>query len=138
MRTMNRAIVIGHIGSEIVLRNTKNGTPVVNLSVATNVRRKDGVESTTWHRAVLWDRLAEYAGQYLKKGDAVYLEGTISSNNWTDKEGVKHYRNEINARELISLRGRSEGMAGSERRARPAGQRADGAEVTEVTEDIPF
>ena len=61
MRTFNRATIIGRIGSEVVLRSTRNGKPVVNLRIATNERRKDGVETTVWHSTVLWDRLAEYA-----------------------------------------------------------------------------
>ncbi len=104
MRTYTKATVIGHIGNEVVMRRTKAGSPVVNLSVATNERRKDGLEVTTWHRAVLWDRLAEYAGDALKKGEPVYLEGRIRSNDWVDQEGVKRSRTEIVARQLIRLR----------------------------------
>ena len=143
MRTFNRATIIGRIGSEVVLRSTRNGKPVVNLRIATNERRKDGVETTVWHSTVLWDRLAEYASRSLQKGDPVYVEGRIGSNNWTDKEGVTHYRTEITARELIGLHGRR----GEERpspqvqwrpQGLPEGQRPDGEEVTEVVADIHF
>ncbi|MCO4770552.1 MAG: single-stranded DNA-binding protein [Deltaproteobacteria bacterium] len=146
MRTFNRATIIGRVGSEVVMRNTAGGKPVVNLSIATNERRKDGVETTVWHRTVLWDRLAEYAGQYLRKGDPVYLEGRIGNNVWTDKEGVTHHRTEITARELIGLQGRRPESAPSPEVAyrgrtdagRPPGQQADGAEVAEVVAEIPF
>jgi single-strand DNA-binding protein len=104
MQTYTKATVIGHIGNEVVMRHTKGGTAVVNLSVATNERRKDGLEVTTWHRAVLWDKLAEYAGDALKKGEAIYLEGRIRSNDWVDQEGIKRSRTEIVGRKLIRLR----------------------------------
>jgi len=161
MKTFTRATVLGHIGSEIVMRHTKGGTPVVNLSIATNVRRKDGVEETTWHRAVLWDRLAEFAGKRLSKGEPVLLEGRLSSNDWVDGDGVKRSRTEIVAFELIKLRPMppGEAMAGSDgpvgrggfapgsqvgQRMRqgpqptPGHVRADGQEVGEVIEEIPF
>jgi|GEM_PF-1729952 len=144
MRTFNRATIIGRVGSEVVMRNTTGGKPVVNLSIATNERRKDGVETTVWHRTVLWDRLAEYAGQYLKKGDPVYVEGRIGTNQWTDREGVLRYRTEITARELIGLQGRRGAEQGAVQvdyrpsGSRPPGQRADGEESAEVSEEIPF
>ena len=114
MRTFNRATIIGRVGSEVVLRSTTSGKPVVNLSIATNERRKDGIEATVWHRTVLWDRLAEYANTYLRKGDPVYLEGRIGMNQGVDKEGVTHMRTEITARELIGLQGRRDGGSGAD------------------------
>ena len=145
MRTFNRATIIGRVGSEVVLRSTTSGKPVVNLSIATNERRKDGIEATVWHRTVLWDRLAEYANTYLRKGDPVYLAGRIGMNQWVDKEGVTHMRTEITARELIGLQGRRDGGSGPEVAYRPGstpitppGQRKDGAEFAEVIEEIPF
>lgn len=104
MKTYTRATVIGHIGGDVILRHTKGGKPVVNLSVATNERRKDGVEQTTWHRAVLWDRLAEFASNRLNKGEPVYIEGRLSSNDWVDQQGNRRTRTEIVAHELIQLR----------------------------------
>lgn len=142
MRTFNRATIIGRVGSEIVLRSTTSGKPVVNLSVATNERRKDGIEATVWHRAVLWDRLAEYANTYLRKGDPVYLEGRIGVNQWVDKEGVTHMRTEITARELIGLQGRRPGVEHPEVTYRkfgsPETQSRDGEETAEVVGEIPF
>ena len=145
MRTFNRATIIGRVGGDIELRSTTSGKPVANMSIATNERRKDGIETTVWHRTVLWDRLAEYASTYLRKGDAVYVEGRIGVNEWTDREGVKRIRNEITAREVIGLsnRRRSEGQAGPEvaykgGAGRPPGQGKDGAEIKAVLEEIPF
>ncbi len=111
MKTYTRATVIGHIGNEVVMRHTANGKAVVNLSIATDERRKDGVEVTTWHRAVLWDKLAEYAGVALKKGEPVYLEGRITANEWTDQEGVRRTRTEIVGYQLIRLNAQAGGTA---------------------------
>lgn len=104
MKTYAKATVMGNIGSEVVMRHTKGGKPVVNLSIATNQRRKDGLEVTTWHRAVLWDKLAEYAGAQLQKGEAVFLEGRLSANDWVDQQGIRRTRTEIIGYELIRLR----------------------------------
>jgi single-strand DNA-binding protein len=141
MRTFNRATLIGRVGTEPVLRSTVGGKPVVNLNIATNERRKDGVETTVWHRTVMWDRLAEYASAHLHKGDPVYVEGRLGINEWVDKEGTRQIRTEITAREVIGLAGRrhGEGRDNAEVVARrPAGQRPDGAEIAEVVEEIPF
>ena len=159
MKTYTRATVIGHIGSEVVMRRTANGKPVVNLSVATNERRKDGLEVTTWHRAVLWDRLAEFANERLSKGAPIYLEGRLRSNDWVDQQGIKRSRTEIVAFELIQLQravsteeagvpvvsrpSHSVGASSFRREPEPTMvhpgiRRQDGAEIAEVVEEIPF
>lgn len=127
MRSFNRATLIGHVGNEVVLRHTQSGKPVVNLSVATSERRKEGDDLTTWHRVVLWDRLAELADRYVRKGMAVYCEGPLSAREWKDADGVRHVRMELTARELIFL-----GDAPTES-APP-----DGEEPAEVEAVIPF
>ena len=138
MRTYNRAVVIGHAGNDPVLRYTKTGKAVTNLSVATNLRRKEGPEETTWHRIVFWDRLAEIVGEQVRKGSAVYVEGPMSISEWTDKEGAARTKVEINARELILL-GNASGAADTAPRARPPiSMAASGEEMGEVVEDIPF
>ncbi|MCP4868818.1 MAG: single-stranded DNA-binding protein [Proteobacteria bacterium] len=139
MRCYNRTTVIGHVGHDVVVRYTQAGKPVVNLRIATSERRKDGSEVTTWHRAVLWDRLAEIAHKHVRKGMPLYIEGPLHNKPWTDKEGNQRNQMEISARELIMLggRGRPEGVSGA--RVIEPGQRArDGEEITEVVEDIPF
>lgn len=105
MRTYNRATLIGHVGQDPVLRRTQTGHAVVNLSVATSAKRKDASEITTWHRVVLWDRMAELAERYVKKGQALYLEGPLSSREWTDEHGSRHTNTEMNAHEMIFLGG---------------------------------
>ena len=142
MRTYNRATVIGHVGNDVVLRYTQSGQAVTNLSLATNERRKDGPEVTTWHRVVLWGRLAELAEKYVRKGEPVYVEGPLCSRHWTDKEGETHFRTELSAKELIFLGSRGE-EDGSDQTPRAQTSAApapanDGEERSEVVEDIPF
>ncbi|MEE2829705.1 MAG: single-stranded DNA-binding protein [Myxococcota bacterium] len=103
MRSYNRATVLGHVGNDIVLRYTQSGKPVVNLRLATNDRRRDGPETTTWHRVVLWDKLAELASRHVRKGQPVYVEGPLSSRQWTDQAGITHRQIELTARECIFL-----------------------------------
>jgi single-strand DNA-binding protein len=139
MRTYNRAVVIGHAGNDPVLRSTKSGKSVLNLSIATNLRRKDGPEETTWHRVVFWDRLAEIVNSNVRKGSPLYVEGTMSMSSWTDKDGTERSRTEINARELLLLGSAPAGAQLTAPRARPpARPQADGEERGEVVEDIPF
>jgi len=140
MRTYNRAVVIGHAGNDPVLRATKSGKSVLNLSIATNLRRKDGPEETTWHRVVLRDRLAEIVSNNVRKGSPLYVEGSMSTSSWTDKDGTQRHRTEINARELILLGAPPAGRPRTAPRARPAGPPPGptGEERGEVVEDIPF
>jgi single-strand DNA-binding protein len=134
MRTYNRATIIGHVGSEVVLRYTQSGKPVVNLSVATQTHRKDGPKVTTWHRVVLWDKLAELAEKYVAKGDPVYVEGSLMQRDWTDKDGVTHKQTELNARKLIFLGRPRDGESISQ----PGRRSNSGEELGEVREQIPF
>ena len=98
-RGVNKVIIIGNLGSDPELRYTPNGAAVATLSVATNEVWKDNdgnqQQRTEWHRVVLWRKLAEVAGQYLKKGSQVYVEGRLQTRSWDDKDGVKRYTTEI-------------------------------------------
>ena len=135
MRSLNRAALMGRIGNEVVIRHTRTGKAVVNLNVATDHRKKDGDDVTTWHRVVLWDRLAEIAGRYLSKGRAVYVEGPMMSSEWEDKEGQKHQRTEITAQEMIMVGSRPD----QEPDGAPVPNRAsDGEELGESVGEIPF
>jgi single-strand DNA-binding protein len=135
MRTYNRATVIGRVGNEVVLRHTQSGTAVVNLSLATSERRKDGPEHTTWHRVVLWDRLAELAHKFVSKGRMVYVEGPLSMRGWTDAQGLKHERMEMTARELLFM---GDGPKAGGDDALEETLADDGEEKGEVTGTIPF
>src|SRR2546423_13056981 len=91
MASFNKIIIVGYLGRDPELRYTPQGTPVCDFSVATTERRKDKSgelqDVTTWFRANAWNRQAEIASQYLKKGSQVYLEGVLTQNEYTDKEG---------------------------------------------------
>jgi single-strand DNA-binding protein len=114
MASVNKVILIGNLGRDPEVRYTPNGSAVCNVSLATTRNWKDKnsgerVEETEWHRVVFFDRLAEIAGEYLKKGRPVYVEGRLKTRKWTDKDGVEKYTTEIMA-EQMQLLGSREGM----------------------------
>ena len=109
-KSINKVILIGHLGQDPELRYTGAGTPVCSLRLATNEGYKDSegnfVERTEWHSVVAWARLAEICGEYLKKGSQVYFEGSLQTRTWEDREGNTRYTTEVKAREMIMLGGR--------------------------------
>lgn len=115
---INKAIIIGNLGSDPEIRYTQSGTQVATFNVATTERWKgqDGQmqESTEWHKIVAWQRLAEICGEYLHKGSKVYIEGKIQTRKWQDQNGNDKYTTEIVAREMKMLSPRGgEGSGGS-------------------------
>lgn len=117
MASVNKVIVLGNLGKDPEVRYTPSGSAVCNLRVATtrNWKSKDSgekMEETEWHSVVLYDRQAEIAGEYLKKGRPVYIEGRLKTRKWQDKEGVDRYTTEIVADSMQLLGGR-EGTTGS-------------------------
>jgi single-strand DNA-binding protein len=118
MASINKVILIGNLGRDPEVRYTPNGSAICNVSVATTRNWKDKtsgdkVEETEWHRVVCYDRLAEIAGEYLKKGRPVYFEGRLKTRKWQDKEGKDVYTTEIIADNMQLLGGR-EGMGGGD------------------------
>ncbi len=116
MASINKVIIIGNLGRDPEVRYTPNGAAICNVSLATTRNWKDKntgekVEETEWHRVVFYDRLAEIAGEYLKKGRPVYVEGRLKTRKWADKDGIEKYTTEIIASEMQLLGGR-EGMGG--------------------------
>ena len=116
MASVNKVIIIGNLGRDPEVRYTPSGSAVCNVTVATSRSWKnkdsgDKVEETEWHRVVFYDRLAEIAGEYLKKGRSIYVEGRLKTRKWTDKEGKDNYTTEIIAQEMNMLGGR-EGLGG--------------------------
>ena len=89
-KSVNKVLLLGHLGADPEIRYTTSGTPVVNVSLATNEsytnREGEKVEKTQWHRLVFWRQLAEIAGQYLHKGSPIYVEGTLRYRTWTDNQ----------------------------------------------------
>lgn len=107
--SVNKAIIIGNLGSDVEVKTTGSGTSVANISVATNERWKDKSgeykDRTEWHRVVVFGKTAENCAKYLKKGSQVYVEGRIQTNEWEDKEGQKRYTTEIVALNVTFLKG---------------------------------
>ncbi len=101
--SVNKVILIGHLGKDPEMRATASGMQVANFSLATSERSKDKTEKTEWHNIVMFDRQAEIAGQYLRKGSLVYLEGKIQTRKWQDKEGQDRYTTEIIANQMTML-----------------------------------
>ena len=116
MASVNKVILIGNLGRDPEVRYTPSGSAVCNVTVATSRSWKskesgEKVEETEWHRVVFYDRLAEIAGEYLKKGRSIYVEGRLKTRKWTDKDGAEKYTTEVIAQEMNMLGGR-EGMGG--------------------------
>jgi single-strand DNA-binding protein len=117
MASVNKVIVLGNLGRDPELRYTPSGAAVCNVSIATtrNWKSKDSgerQEETEWHRVVFYDRLAEIAGEYLKKGRPVYVEGRLKTRKWQDKDGKDNYTTEIIAEQMQLLGGRDEAGGG--------------------------
>jgi single-strand DNA-binding protein len=102
MPNLNRVLLMGHLGKDPEIRSTATGKKVGSFSLATT-SGKGEQKSTEWHRVVCWDHSAEYASNYLKKGSPVYVEGSIKTNKWTDKEGKPRETKEIVAHSIQGL-----------------------------------
>lgn len=106
-RGVNKVILIGNLGRDPELRYTGNQTPVCNVSLATDesYTDRDGnlVERTEWHRIVAWGKLAETCNQYLQKGSKVYVEGSLQTRQWEDRDGNTRYTTEVKARQMTFL-----------------------------------
>ena len=157
MASVNKAIILGNIGKDPEVRYTASGEAICNITVATSESWKDKAtgekkELTEWHRISFFGKLAEICGQYLKKGSQVYVEGSIRTRKWTDKEGVERYTTEIKGDEMKMLGAKpaGQGNQNSENYATgndgyaPAPQRsAQGApppkrNFDDLGDDIPF
>lgn len=141
MRGVNKVIVVGNLGNNPDQKVMANGTAVTTISVATSESWKDKTtgqqqERTEWHRVVFFNRLAEIAGEYLKKGASVYIEGQLRTNQW-EKDGQKHYSTEIIASQMQMLGSREESQP-SARPARQAAQPAVQQSAPDFNDDIPF
>jgi single-strand DNA-binding protein len=114
MASINKVILIGNLGRDPEVRYTPSGAAICNVTIATSRNWKDKnsgerMEETEWHRVVFYDRLAEIAGEYLKKGRPVYVEGRLKTRKWQDKDGVEKYTTEIIADQMQMLGGRDGG-----------------------------
>src|SRR5512140_640357 len=154
-KSVNKVILVGNLGKDPEVKFTPQGTAVAKITVATSSSYKDKQsggwkETTEWHNVVLWQRTAEIAGEYLKKGSKVYIEGRLQTRSWEDKNtNQKKYMTEVVGNDLVLLGGRGEGSAeeGGGGRARgtaasqfdqrtPEPEPAGAGPITD--EDIPF
>ena len=140
-RGVNKVILIGNLGGDPELRSTPGGTSVASFTLATNESwtDKDGTkqERTEWHRIVVWSRLAEICGQYLRKGSQVYIEGRLQTRSWEDKQGNERKTTEIVARDMQMLGARSEGN-GARSEAGAGTPDFAAATVKIEDDDLPF
>lgn len=144
-RGVNKAILIGNLGRDPETRYTQGGAPVTSFSVATSEAWKDKQtgqqqDRTEWHNVVCFARLAEIAGEYLKRGSKVYIEGSLRTSNW-EKDGQKHYKTEVIASNLQMLDSRggspdSGGGAAAESQMEPVHNTPD--PMPDFDDDIPF
>jgi single-strand DNA-binding protein len=155
-RGVNKVILVGNLGNDPEIRYTQGGAAITNISVATSEAWKDKQtgqpqERTEWHRVVFFNRLAEIAGEYLRKGSKVYVEGSLRTRKWQDKEGQDRYSTEIVANEMQMLDTRGSGSGGGQMPedfpqkaprsgSGPAPQAADApaGDYGSFDDDIPF
>jgi single-strand DNA-binding protein len=156
MASVNKVILIGNLGRDPETRYMPDGGAITNISIATTETWKDKQgekqEKTEWHRVAFFGKLAEIAGEYLKKGSQVYVEGRLQTRKWQDKDGADKYTTEIVANAMQML-GSRQGMGGgasvSEREpaeggapargaARPAGAKPAAGKFDDFEDDIPF
>jgi single-strand DNA-binding protein len=146
-RGVNKVILVGNLGKDPEIRYMPNGNAVANLTLATTESWKDKQtgdqqEKTEWHRVVMFRRLAEIAGEYLKKGSQIYIEGKLQTRKWQDNSGNDRYTTEIVADEMQMLGGRGGGSAGFADNTAPAmasaSATAAAAGPSDFDDDIPF
>jgi single-strand DNA-binding protein len=162
MASVNKVILVGNLGRDPETRYMPDGTAITNFSIATTESWKDKTsgekqEKTEWHRIVTYRRLAEIAGEYLKKGSQVYIEGKLQTRKWTDKDGVEKYTTEIIGDEMKML-GSRQGMGGGDSAgsggdyqarsggssgasggaSKPAANKGGAAKFDDMDDDIPF
>ena len=140
MASVNKVILIGNLGRDPEVRYTTSGTPVANFTMATTDRWSDPAsgerkERTEWHRVVVWAKQAEIAGEYLRKGRQVYVEGSLQTREWTDRDGNKRYTTEVRAQRFQMLgRPSDRDAVPQEDRGQAVAERASDYEE----DDIPF
>jgi len=141
MNGVNKVVILGTLGNDPDMKYAANGNAIANLSVATNESWKDKntgqkQTKTEWHKIIIFGKLAEIAGQYLKKGSSAYFEGKLQTRKWQDKDGNDRYTTEIVANEMQMIGGRDDrpqDMQSQPAKKQPAAPAAD-----DGFRDIPF
>ncbi len=158
MASVNKVILVGNLGRDPETRYMPDGGAITNISIATTSTWKDKggekQEQTEWHRVAFFGKLAEIAGEYLKKGSQVYVEGKLRTRKWQDKEGVEKYTTEVIA-DSMQMLGSRQGMGGGDSSgasessarppagggssaAKPAASKGGAAKFDDMDDDIPF
>jgi single-strand DNA-binding protein len=150
-RGINKVIIVGNVGGDPETRYMPSGSAVTNLTVATNESWKDKAtgeqkDRTEWHKVAMFNRLAEIAAEYLRKGSQVYIEGKLRTRKWQDKSGQDRWTTEIIADEMQMLGGRGGSSGGSGGGSAPMGSPSDSAPSSappqpgpdDFDDDIPF
>jgi single-strand DNA-binding protein len=154
MASVNKVILIGNLGRDPETRYMPDGGAVTNVSIATTESWKDKngekQEKTEWHRVAFFGKLAEIAGEYLKKGSQIYVEGRLQTRKWQDKDGQDKYSTEIVA-DRMQMLGSRQGMGGGDRErdsgdregaakptGKPAAAKPAGSKFDDFEDDIPF
>lgn len=153
MASVNKVIIVGNLGRDPEVRYSADGVAICNISVATTSAWKDKNtgdkrEETEWHRVVFYGKLADIAGEYLRKGRSIYVEGRLKTRKWTDKDNIERYTTEIVADQMQMLGGREDGGSGSsapaaqnqrqERQPQRAQNQQTQANLSNMDDDIPF
>ena len=150
-RGINKVILVGHLGNDPEVRYSANGAAIANISIATSESWKDKTtgeqqERTEWHRVVMFNRLGEIAGEYLRKGSLVYIEGKLQTRKWQDKDGQDRYSTEVVANEMQMLGGKGEGSGSAPRSSQGQSKQqpqhnqnqAPQNQAPDFDDDIPF
>ena len=137
MASVNKVILIGHLGADPEISTTQGGTALAKFRIATTDTWKDRTtgerqERTEWHSIVAWDKLAQICGEYLHKGKMVYVEGSLQTRSWDDASGQKRYKTEIKANNILMLSPRGEGAP------REYPQAVAPAGTPDEDDDVPF
>ena len=143
MASVNKVILVGNLGRDPELRYLPNGDAVANLAIATteNYKDKSGEkqEHTEWHRVSFFAKTAEVCGQYLKKGSQIYVEGSLRTRKYTDKDGVEKYATEIRGDRMQMLGSKSEGQAAPKQSPEPRPASAKPmSNFSDMEDSIPF
>lgn len=145
MASLNKVHLIGNLGKDPEMRSFPSGDQVANVSLATTSRWKDKQsgevkEQVEWHRLVFSGRLAEIAGQYLRKGSQIYVEGSIRTRKWTDQSGQERYSTEIRVDQMQMLGGKQDGAASQApaKSAKPAQSEPQSGGFDDLVDECPF
>ena len=137
MASVNKVTILGNLGKDPEIRYTPSNMAIATVSIATTYKAKDREPETEWHRVVFFGRQAEVAGEYLKKGSSVYVEGRLRTQKWTDKNGLERYTTEIIAESMQMLGGKTSGEY-SQRDSRPTPSSRPNPAPDGLDDDIPF